>query len=462
MPQIYHLGKIIGDANPGHEILNSSGTAMTQRNKLQINNATITDDPTNDKTIVTPSGGGGGGGSTIKVTTTETTLRNKTITLTGSTTLTATFDSNGVATFTGVTMTGTLTLYTSDGTSSATKAISVPYFGNYEETISFFICTLSISTTSTELYSQTITVTKSGSTVGTTAFSAQGAATFRVHETGTYTLTCTYQGEPYQESITIVSGDDGTTKSVTINMNDVYDVTVTLYSAANDLVTWVDDRGAMVAMTAGLNDAGGLDPGVAQNVRIVKSVAPGDPAPSITFNSSVADNPNDLSARFTKTITLDKNMREMYIMPTGHVLYWYGWHLPYTARAIKGSSSPSVWPGVAPTVTENTNYIIQEQSTGGNCGRVDWGDAIDLSAYTTAKALGYCVTNPSSDTNYSTYGASPTNTTGYTPTFYKYFSTTRSLVTQNVSATSTNYLFTYTDRSSTATRVLYLYAFWLE
>lgn len=40
----------------GHTILNSSGTAMTQRSKLRFNNATVTDDANNDVTIITPSG----------------------------------------------------------------------------------------------------------------------------------------------------------------------------------------------------------------------------------------------------------------------------------------------------------------------------------------------------------------------------------------------------------------------
>lgn len=43
----------------GHTILNSSGTAMTQRSKLRFNNATVTDDATNDVTIITPSGTSG-------------------------------------------------------------------------------------------------------------------------------------------------------------------------------------------------------------------------------------------------------------------------------------------------------------------------------------------------------------------------------------------------------------------
>lgn len=40
----------------GHTIINSSGTAMTQRSKLKFMNSTISDDATNDMTIITPSG----------------------------------------------------------------------------------------------------------------------------------------------------------------------------------------------------------------------------------------------------------------------------------------------------------------------------------------------------------------------------------------------------------------------
>ena len=65
----------------GHTILNSSGTAMTQRSKLRFNNATVTDDARNDVTIITPSGISGnylplsGGALTGNVTpTTDSTL----------------------------------------------------------------------------------------------------------------------------------------------------------------------------------------------------------------------------------------------------------------------------------------------------------------------------------------------------------------------------------------------------
>lgn len=42
-----------GGGTPGHTILNSSGTELDQRANLQFVGATVTDDSTNDKTVVT-------------------------------------------------------------------------------------------------------------------------------------------------------------------------------------------------------------------------------------------------------------------------------------------------------------------------------------------------------------------------------------------------------------------------
>jgi len=55
------LTRLAAVIKQGHTVVNSSGTELTQRNKLKIVGATITDDSTNDTTIVTVTGGGGGG-----------------------------------------------------------------------------------------------------------------------------------------------------------------------------------------------------------------------------------------------------------------------------------------------------------------------------------------------------------------------------------------------------------------
>lgn len=48
-------GKVY-DLGGGHIIVDSSDTELTQRSKLKFLNATVTDDATNDQTIVTPTG----------------------------------------------------------------------------------------------------------------------------------------------------------------------------------------------------------------------------------------------------------------------------------------------------------------------------------------------------------------------------------------------------------------------
>ena len=84
--------------------------------------------------------GGGSGGSVITVTTQESDLHGKTVNITdGVLTFSGTFNNNGVAVIEGVTITGTLTV-TAQGTSDiATEQITVPYYGNYEIELNFYI-----------------------------------------------------------------------------------------------------------------------------------------------------------------------------------------------------------------------------------------------------------------------------------------------------------------------------------
>ena len=71
----------------------------------------------------------GGGGSTITITTPSEELFGQTVTLSkGSTTLSSSFDSQGTAVFTGVMLTGTLTIECE----GYTTTVNAEYFGNYE------------------------------------------------------------------------------------------------------------------------------------------------------------------------------------------------------------------------------------------------------------------------------------------------------------------------------------------
>lgn len=73
-----NLGGGSQPTSSGHTIVDSNGTEYAQRSKLKFNNATVTDDSTNDETIVTPQGGG----SSFSVLSQTLTAGNTTVTFT--------------------------------------------------------------------------------------------------------------------------------------------------------------------------------------------------------------------------------------------------------------------------------------------------------------------------------------------------------------------------------------------
>ncbi len=134
-------------------------------------------------------------GSVVIVTTSDDTLINHACTISqGSSERNATFDINRVATFESIPFVGNMHITATNGTLIASKDINIPYFGRYNYDLEFWEATLAISSSSTELYERPITITKGGTTVGTTSFDNTGHATFKVHEPGTYTVTSTTTG----------------------------------------------------------------------------------------------------------------------------------------------------------------------------------------------------------------------------------------------------------------------------
>ena len=70
--------------------------------------------------------------------------------------------------------------------------------------------TLAVSTTESTLFGQTVTLTLSGTSVGSTVFADNGTCSFVVQNPGTYTITC---GETHKDNIT-VTGDNVLNKTV--------------------------------------------------------------------------------------------------------------------------------------------------------------------------------------------------------------------------------------------------------
>lgn len=350
-----------------------------------------------------------GGGSTIKVTTSESALYGRTVTITcGTYTESKTFSNSGVAEFTGVTATGTFTITTStSGGTSVSKSLSVPYFGNYSTTITLFSATI----TATFPASNGATCVCDGVTATTSPY------TFTVGATGTYSVVCTLDGADKTSSVVITT--DGQSESVsfeygTINLSYVNDfrglsitctdgtttitktapsggnsmtfypprtgnwtisgsvggqtyvstpnpvvvsslstsvsadiqtltsVTLTLYSATEDLVTVVDENGTHTEQFASGQSSKSI------TVSILPSGS------NVTFTSSVAKNPSSLTDAYSKTVTITNATSDVYVMPSSDkVLYWYG----FISSNLENCSSANGWTAyttyVNPTYNKN-------------------------------------------------------------------------------------------------------------
>lgn len=84
--------------------------------------------------------GGGSSGSIITITTSETDLYGKTVSVTdGTLVFQSTFDNSGNATIEGVTCTGTLTVSSQGTSETAEEQIEVEYFGNYSVELNFYV-----------------------------------------------------------------------------------------------------------------------------------------------------------------------------------------------------------------------------------------------------------------------------------------------------------------------------------
>lgn len=212
--------------------------------------------------------------------------------------------------------TGTYTFEcTYDSYPYSSDPVAVTEETTYSTTITAFTATLNITTTSTELYSQTITIKKGSTTVGTTAFSSSGSATFRVHEIGMYTAECTYSGDTYYSDAVSVSEETTYPMSIDISTIETYEITATIYGAVGDTITYTDDNGQQTVTTDST--------GKAENVSITITQTTAGVDPSITFTSSIAKDPTDLTADYSKAVTITENMTEIYVMPDA-TIYWYG------------------------------------------------------------------------------------------------------------------------------------------
>ena len=136
-------------------------------------------------------------GSHITVTTTDTELYSRTVTITDEAnhTVTSQFDATGVAVFKTVPYVGNLTISSTDGTRTATAVVQTPYFARYSFSIAFWNATVNIDGTS-ELGGETVSITDSSlALVGTVVLNASGLGVFNATYPDTYKFSVTHGGE---------------------------------------------------------------------------------------------------------------------------------------------------------------------------------------------------------------------------------------------------------------------------
>lgn len=180
--------------------------------KADVNSPTLTGEP---RSTTPPDGDNStriattefvyraGGGSVITVTTSETTLYGKDVTLTdGVETMTETFDASGKAMFRGVRLTGTLTVSSTDGTDTAIKTLTILYYGTYAVNLVFEYATIHITSSDPLLIGQTAYVYQGQSIVGQGTI-ATGGVDVIVHEKGSYTVKASAHNINTESSVSV-------------------------------------------------------------------------------------------------------------------------------------------------------------------------------------------------------------------------------------------------------------------
>ena len=167
---------------------------------------------------------------------------------------------------------------------------------------------------------KTITITKGQSSSTITLPSDATDYIFYVNSAGTYTLSYTYSGYSYTASVTVENV--GEMYYTTLLSQDT--ITVTLYSATGDTLTYTDADGVQKTAVFDSNSSS-----KEVELTIIPSGIP------ITFTSSIADDISNwqptydyygrlLGGYYSKTVTVDSSTTEIKVMPDG-ALWWYGY-----------------------------------------------------------------------------------------------------------------------------------------
>lgn len=201
----------------------------------------------------------------------------------------------------------------------------------------------------------TVTVAKSGYVVVAKEVES-GKFAAEIPEWGTYTITVSLNGATNTETFNVdvatiyeVEIDEPIPPPTPPTPPTPSTITVTIYSATEDTLSYTDINGdtQTIVFSSGQSS---------KNV----DIEIGDGDINLTFTSSIAKNPNNLSNDYSKTVAITSETTEIYIMPE-NAIYWYG----YMSDNFEVGSTANGW-SLPPSYsaqytfqnpTFNTNYI---------------------------------------------------------------------------------------------------------
>ena len=188
------------------------------------------------------------------------------------------------------------------------------------------------------LRGNTITCTIGSKTITKIAPNNANAMVFYPPITGNWAIT-TQVGESIVASTPNPVVVSSLSTPVSASIQGLATITVTLYGAVEDTISFTDENGVTKTETFATGQS---------SKQVSITVLPS--GSSITFTSSVAKNPSNLSEDYTKTVTVTSNTTEVKCCPDG-ALYWYG-YLPYQYTVKMDAGGDSV-----AKVTFNTRNV---------------------------------------------------------------------------------------------------------
>lgn len=179
----------------------------------------------------------------------------------------------------------------------------------------------------------TITCAKTG--ISTISKTAASTLTFRVPDIGEYTISGSISGTPYSTTATITSLNtpESATLQTTVTVN------VTLYGAVEDTITFTDASGVTRTEVFASGQSNKT-----VNIAIMPSGS------NITFTSAVAKDPDNLSNYYSRAYNITTATTNVYVMPNGVKLYWYG----YVGSNVEDISAANGWTWTSVTFVTGT------------------------------------------------------------------------------------------------------------